>query len=262
MIDYDTILSTTEDKMTLLQWLKKVEAALKDASATSFKVNKKGDATLTFSIVFADGTELESGEIILQQGESVESAAIVNGHLILTLTNGDELDAGAILNGDLNVTGSVTATGNITTGGKFVGVTEFEKIKDAQGHNRFIEGDLSITETEGITITYAKWSLSGTHLMLVIAGSAANGTTLPWTEVFASTGNTLPAWVFDKIYPTYAATFVETKEIKAYNNSGATQNMVMHLRKGSNSVYLTLQNIEFTDDRYFRAQFDLLIDND
>lgn len=94
MIDYDTILSTTEDKMTLLQWLKKVEAALKDASATSFKVNKKGDATISFSIVFADGTELESGEIILQQGEGVQSAAIVNGHLILTLTNGDELDAG------------------------------------------------------------------------------------------------------------------------------------------------------------------------
>ena len=94
MIDYNTILSTTEDKMTLLQWLKKVEAALKDASATTFKVNKKGDATLTFSIEFADGSELESGEIILQQGESVQSAAIVNGHLILTLTNGDELDAG------------------------------------------------------------------------------------------------------------------------------------------------------------------------
>ena len=94
MIDYETILSTTEDKLTLLQWLKKVEAALKDASATTFKVNKKGDATLTFSIEFADGSELESGEIILQQGESVQSAAIVNGHLILTLTNGDELDAG------------------------------------------------------------------------------------------------------------------------------------------------------------------------
>ena len=142
MIDYNTILSTTEDKMTLLQWLKKVEAALKDASATTFKVNKKGNATLTFSIEFADGSELESGEIILQQGESVESASIVNGHLILTLTNGDELDAGdlggitsfsidasqhlivhyqngttqdlgAIFTGNVTITGDLVVTGKI-----------------------------------------------------------------------------------------------------------------------------------------------------
>lgn len=114
MLNYETILSSYDDKLTLMQWLKKVEAALNDASAVSFKVNKKGDATLTFSIVFEDGSELESGEIVLQQGESVESAAIVNGHLILTLTNGDELDAGQLLNGDLNVSGDLAVTGKIT----------------------------------------------------------------------------------------------------------------------------------------------------
>ena len=116
MLNYETLLSSYDDKLTLMQWLKKVEAALKDASAVSFNVNKKGDATLTFSIVFEDGSEIESGEIVLQQGESVESAAIVNGHLILTLTNGDELDAGQLLNGDLNVSGNLAATGKITGG--------------------------------------------------------------------------------------------------------------------------------------------------
>lgn len=114
MLNYETLLSSYDDKLTLMQWLKKVEAALKDASAISFKVNKKGDATLTFSIVFEDGSEIESGEIVLQQGESVESAAIVNGHLILTLTNGDELDAGQLLNGDLNVSGNLTASGAVS----------------------------------------------------------------------------------------------------------------------------------------------------
>ena len=113
MIDYDTILSTTEDKMTLLQWLKKVEAALKDASATTFKVNKKGDATLTFSIVFADGSEIESGEIVLQQGESVVSGEIVNGHLLLTLSNGDVLDTGTLFNGNINIAGDLSVTGKL-----------------------------------------------------------------------------------------------------------------------------------------------------
>ena len=72
MLNYETLLSNYDDKLTLMQWLKKVEEALKDASATTFKVNKKGNATISFSIVFEDGTELESGDIVLEQGESVE----------------------------------------------------------------------------------------------------------------------------------------------------------------------------------------------
>lgn len=94
MINYDSIISAYNDKPTLMEWLKKVEEALKGASATSFSVNKKGNATISFQIDFEDGTSLESGDIVLQQGESVTGASIVNGHLILTLSNGDNLDAG------------------------------------------------------------------------------------------------------------------------------------------------------------------------
>lgn len=142
MLNYNTLLSSYDDKLTLMQWLKKVEAALKDASAVSFNVNKRGNATLTFSVVFEDGSELETGPIILQQGESVTNAAITNGHLILTLSNGDTLDAGntgavsgffinaaqhlivqyqdgttndlgAIFNGSITINGDIAATGDI-----------------------------------------------------------------------------------------------------------------------------------------------------
>lgn len=145
MLNYETLLSSYDDKLTLMQWLKKVEEALKDASAVSFKVNKRGDATLTFSVVFEDGSELETDPIILQQGESVQAATIRNGHLILTLTNGDELDAGdlgavsgfsinasqhlivtyqngttqdlgAIFTGDVTLAGNLTAVGIRATG--------------------------------------------------------------------------------------------------------------------------------------------------
>lgn len=145
MLNYETLLSSYDDKLTLMQWLKKVEAALKDASAVSFNVNKRGDATLTFSVVFEDGSELETAPIILQQGESVQAATIRNGHLILTLTNGDELDAGdlggvsgfsinasqhlivtyqngttqdlgAIFTGDVTLAGNLTAVGVYATG--------------------------------------------------------------------------------------------------------------------------------------------------
>ena len=142
MLNYETIKSVYDDKLTLLQWLKKVEEALKNATAVEFKVNKRGSATLTFSIVFDDGTELETSDIVLQQGESVTGAAIVNGHLKLTLSNGDVLDAGnlggvssfsidasqhlivhyqngstqdlgAIFQGNISIAGTITATGKI-----------------------------------------------------------------------------------------------------------------------------------------------------
>ena len=96
MINYDTIISNFDDKVTLYNWLRKVEEALKNASATNFVVNKKGNATLSFSITFADGETLESGDIVLQQGESVDQARIASGVLQLHLTNGTWLTAGNI----------------------------------------------------------------------------------------------------------------------------------------------------------------------
>lgn len=138
MINYETIISNFDDKVTLYNWLRKVEEALKNASATNFVVNKKGNATLSFSITFADGETLESGDIVLQQGESVDQARIAGGVLQLHLTNGTWLtagnlgavtnfsidanqhlivnyqdgtsqDLGAIFNGNVNINGNFTA---------------------------------------------------------------------------------------------------------------------------------------------------------
>jgi len=109
MINEQTIISSFDDKGTLLKWLKAVENALEKASATEFLISKKGNSTISFILKFADDTQLESGDITLEQGESVESASIVNGHLLLTLTNGEVLDAGELFNGNVNLNGSFTA---------------------------------------------------------------------------------------------------------------------------------------------------------
>ena len=146
MIKYETIISNFDDKTTLYNWLRKVEEALKHASATNFVVNKKGNATLSFSITFADGTTLESGDIVLQQGESVDAVRIASGILQLHLTNGTWLtagnikpvnnfeinasqhlivnyqdgtsqDLGAIFNGNITISGSLDVTGSASVGG-------------------------------------------------------------------------------------------------------------------------------------------------
>jgi hypothetical protein len=93
-INKETIVSVFDEKLTLMQWLKTINKALDEAVLTGVEVRQKGNATYSFVVTFEDGTELESNEFVLAQGESINGATIRNGHLYLSLTNGDELDAG------------------------------------------------------------------------------------------------------------------------------------------------------------------------
>lgn len=94
MINKQTIISAYDEKLTLLQWLKLVNKALDEAVLTNVEINQKGNATFVFVFTFEDGTKVESNEIIVNKGDSVNGATIRNGHLYISLTNGDELDAG------------------------------------------------------------------------------------------------------------------------------------------------------------------------
>lgn len=230
MLNYETLLSSYDDKLTLMQWLKNVEAALKDASAVSFDVNKKGDATLTFSITFEDGSKLESGEIVLQQGESVESAAIVNGHLILTLTNGDELDAGQLLNGDLNVSGNLAVTGKITGA---------EIVEDMAGYSATL---WYATDSTGYTLsnTYVSAVKNGNKLTLVYAtmisqdGSTATGN--PNLVIFR-----IPAAVASKIFPVGLGDAVDVRQVSLFSSQyGAPTLKTTRIFKSGNALILQL----------------------
>lgn len=236
MINYDTIISNFDDKVTLYNWLHKVEEALKNASATNFVVNKKGNATLSFSITFADGETLESGDIVLQQGESVDQARIASGVLQLHLTNGTWLtagnikpvsnfnidanqhlivnyqdntsqDLGAIFNGNVNVAGNFTANSIIEN---MSGYT-FSKV------------------FEGIDVNYAGVVKNGNKVTFAIAGHF-NGTQKIEAYAAKVLGTfTIPSIVGQKIYPildtrvslqkmTTFASIYENSEIIAFMN--------------------------------------------
>lgn len=68
MINYETILSTADNKLTLMQWLQKVEDALKNASLDSVTASQPSATTLVMTFHFADGTTLESPSIVLPKG--------------------------------------------------------------------------------------------------------------------------------------------------------------------------------------------------
>ena len=68
MINLRTLLSTFDKKGTLLKWLKKVEAALTNASLETVQVVVVDATHIKMKFVFADGTFVESPSITLPQG--------------------------------------------------------------------------------------------------------------------------------------------------------------------------------------------------
>ena len=135
----------------------------------------------------------------------------------------------------------------------------FEKIKDKDGHLRFIEGNLEVQTIPGVTFSYAKWSLSGSHLMLVLSGTIANTTAIASTQPLA-VGN-LPNWIFAKI-PIIWSSAIDNKSFKVYANDWTSQDFGVAFMKQSSYVSL-ISGGDFTAtaDRGFKFQFDLIIDN-
>ena len=140
----------------------------------------------------------------------------------------------------------------------------FEHIVDADGHKRFVEGDITMETISGVTQTYGKWSLSGSHLMIVLAGTIENGTALALATWVSDVG--LPAWIMSKIVPVFAGN-VSINSVTLADDSWGTQTGQFTLKKATVGDVTTVQinfvsTLTLTSTKSFRAQFDLLIDNE
>lgn len=175
----------------------------------------------------------------------------------------DDLKVGGDIQvtGDTSVGGALTVTGNVT-GAKFIGDVLMENIKDEDGHSRFIEGVITQRTIEGLTMSYGKWSLSGTHLSIVYAGSLEANATISDGGTMAEILD-LPEWLLNKIVA-ISGTTIDLKIINFYQNDYTYNTKPMNLMKFSNG--LSIRNmtgtLTYTSDRTFRIAFDLLIDNE
>ena len=134
-------------------------------------------------------------------------------------------------------------------------------LTDSNGNPRFVEGEgiLDSALPEGVTISYCKWSLSGTHLMLVIAGTVAD--TTAFSNVNVCTFN-IPKFALDKIYPVFLSK-IEYKDFRAYASDYSNQQITFSLAKQTNNLVVRKEGATtFTAERGFRCQFDLLIDTE
>ena len=210
-INKQTIISAFDDKLTLLQWLKTINKALDEAVLTGVEVRQKGNATFSFVVTFEDGTELVSNEFVLAQGESINGATIRNGHLYLSLTNGNELDAGnlkpvtsfainesqhLIVNyGDgTNQDLGAIFSGNVNVDGNFTANSIVENM-DSNSY-RFDE----LSETNGIERTYNYIGVvkNGNKLTIVISGTLKR--TIASADNFTIGDFTIPNIVASKIF--------------------------------------------------------------
>lgn len=132
-------------------------------------------------------------------------------------------------------------------------------VVDSYGNPRFIEGDGTYATITGFTATQCKWSLSGTHLMLVVAGTIANGTAIPQ---YTHLGDfNVPNFIFDKIQTVWG-TNIEIKSIQVFNSDWSAQTMSTYLTKTTKLSILANSAFTASKDRNFRIQFDLLIDSE
>lgn len=134
----------------------------------------------------------------------------------------------------------------------------FEAMTDENDHKRFIEGDITFATITGITQTYGKWSLSGTHLMIVVGGEIDNGTTIT-AQTLAPLPN-LPQWIVDKIRTLFGYNVIRDS-MYLWGDDYSTQTCAIILLKQDDAVRVQIGNITTTAKRNFRFVFDLLIDN-
>ncbi len=278
-INKETIISVFTEKLTLEQWLKTINKALDEAVLTGVEIAKKGNATLSFKFTFEDGTFLESNDIVLQQGESVQSAYIQNGHLYLTLTNGTNLDAGnvkpvsnfsidanqhlivnyqdgtsqdlgAIFNGNVNISGTLNATK----------VTGDEIVENMSGYSAVLGSDTNFTYEK----VYVGACKNGNKLTLVVALNLTKGAGAGGFPTLCTI--TIPASVASKLYPTQVGqyNFLDNRVINIFASNTSYVAGVAYVSKNSNNLMFVMSSANMVENTkyYVRYEATFLLGND
>ncbi|MBO7209708.1 MAG: hypothetical protein J6V44_01685 [Methanobrevibacter sp.] len=188
-----------------------------------------------------------------------------SAHLIVDLSDHTQIDAGLIreiTSFEIDASAHLIAYYNDGSSDDLGALNLYESIRDQNGHLRFVEDDGNPSDIAGLTSAFCKWSLSGSHLMMVFAGSIANGSEIAGQSNLSAF--TLPSWIADKIYPVFA-NIIELKEVTFYGDDYTTETKNVFVLKSGNDIifrYASSLPYSLTKDRHFRIVCDLLIDND
>lgn len=152
-------------------------------------------------------------------------------------------------------------TYHITTANGFVTV---EADGNVSLRPLIVEGDVITPTVTNITFTYAKWSLCGTHLMIVIAGVAIDDTAFSNNALLGTIY--LPEYIMNKIATLTSQGRVSVGQLWSFVDFNANNIKNIALSKDTNIG--ALKSICWGTGTFtvptgtFRIQYDLLIDNE
>ena len=140
------------------------------------------------------------------------------------------------------------------------GTNILEDIVDKNGNKRFIEGNGIPESNADFNSKYCKWSLSGTHLMCVLSASLSANTILGAKTLATFT---VPEYIGSKIITTWAnrITMLEPY-IKDSEGAGGTIVVLVNYSNNNITFELVANEPAVNRERYFRIQFDMLIDSE
>lgn len=147
------------------------------------------------------------------------------------------------------------------------GGNKLEDIVDANGHKRFVEFEPTILDENLSALEpYCSCSLSGTHLMLVLAFNVANGVSIGGAYSGLVQVD-LPAWVKSKIVGMAGGNYLHYEPALTGYTSGftaLTKKIKYSILKNTNGIAIAWEEgsaYTWTETGTYRIAFDLLIDN-
>lgn len=239
-INLKTLISTFNEKGTLLKWLQQLEKALAQSVLESVTVTTSTAGSAVFSFNFADDTAIETPPVPLPRGEAGE-----DGTSIRTITEGTPRiqDDFTITPFIITLTDGTTiplevsaANGAAAAAGKDgVGITEITSGEPYES-NEYTVTPITITKTEGEPIELSISAKNGTNGINGIDG--VNGID----------GNGIVTVHALRHYTQDAETITI---VEAVTNNGANPQFEVHARNGSGELYYHEVNLNLSGDLYF-----------
>lgn len=278
--DFKNAYNQTQQLHYLYKYLKEYEGQIASVNVEKLEEETDNVAYYQFSFTLDNGNVIETNSIAFASYTFVnelDNRVISINNTITSLDRRISNNEGDIVNiNDKMLTLPDTAPSTrkvvtIDTNGAQDNVdytqlpTLMSNIVDSHGNSRFVEGDITMNTFEGVTQTYGKWSLSGTHLMIVLVFTADANTELPSNRSLARIP--LPQFILDKIKPLDKGEYVDTKLFNMRGKDNwwqATYNLNILINKASNYVFLSTTSVipTITNDCTVRIQFDLIIDSE
>lgn len=140
---------------------------------------------------------------------------------------------------------------------------DLSSIVDADGNKRFIDGDIVLKPDFKGTKEYAKWTLSGSHLMIVCLFKVTEDFTAMGTDCASMQ---LPEWLFDKIYAMGTSNHIAVVDaLYGYtpsNLNASTGAIRPYIGRDATlpGINITIERGDLEQDKYYRIVFDLVIE--